>query len=73
MDEKMEVVRRRNKVEFIFDEEGSRAVYALLAGHPEWVSPEQYARAQYFYQAFFAQVQELGTNYPAAVGTKKGK
>jgi hypothetical protein len=66
-----DAVCRGNRFDFKLDEETSKGLYAVMAGHPEWVTPEMFAEGQYIWSWFFSTVQGLAMDYNKALGIKK--
>lgn len=68
----MEVLRKKGVIQIeVHSQADAVALYALLSGRQDWVTPEEYARVGAFWAHFFAHVQELGVNYQQAMGVKK--
>lgn len=68
----MEVLRKKNILQIAVDNEADAvALYAVVYNHPEWTTPDQFARVQGFWAHFCAGVQELGLDFRRAIGEKE--
>ncbi len=68
----MEVQSKKGTLQFAVDNPAEAvALYAVVFQHPEWTTPEMFAKAQTFWGHFCTKVQDLALYYDREMGVKK--